>query len=102
MWVAEPAVWYPQPESGKDAISPSGSQRTRRCRWIGGLGMRLRLYCRIVANVDERKLLEGKWASNGRYAERKNEKPTDARALMYHHIKKLMYTVNIGEPDVRF
>jgi Mn-containing catalase len=22
--------------------------------------------------------------------------------LMYHHVKKLMYTVNIGEPDVRF
>ena len=21
---------------------------------------------------------------------------------MYHHVKKLMYTVNIGEPDVRF
>lgn len=21
---------------------------------------------------------------------------------MYHHIKKLMYTVNIGEPDARF
>jgi Mn-containing catalase len=22
--------------------------------------------------------------------------------LMYHHVKKLMYTVNIGTPDVRF
>jgi Mn-containing catalase len=21
---------------------------------------------------------------------------------MYHHVKKLMYTVNIGEPDIRF
>ena len=21
---------------------------------------------------------------------------------MYHHVKKLMYTVNIGEPDVKF
>jgi Mn-containing catalase len=21
---------------------------------------------------------------------------------MYHHVKKLMYTVNIGQPDVRF
>src|ERR1700735_2993415 len=24
------------------------------------------------------------------------------RGPMYHHVKKLMYTVNIGEPDVRF
>ena len=21
---------------------------------------------------------------------------------MYHHVKKLMYSVNVGEPDVRF
>ena len=21
---------------------------------------------------------------------------------MYHHIKKLMYTVNVGQPDVKF
>jgi Mn-containing catalase len=26
----------------------------------------------------------------------------DREVSMYHHIKKLMYTVNIGEPDVRF
>jgi Manganese containing catalase len=27
---------------------------------------------------------------------------TRSRGLMYHHIKKLMYTVNVGAPDPRF
>lgn len=29
-------------------------------------------------------------------------KNTDQGGLMYHHIKKLMYTVNVGTPDPRF
>src|SRR5580698_1707062 len=28
--------------------------------------------------------------------------PESWRLLMYHHVKKLMYTVNIGEPDPKF
>src|ERR1700746_1035107 len=24
------------------------------------------------------------------------------KAAMYHHVKKLMYTIDVGEPDVRF
>src|SRR5881397_3438050 len=40
------------------------------------------------ANLHRR---EGRWHANS------------ARGLlMYHHVKKLMYTVNIGEPDVKF
>ena len=29
-------------------------------------------------------------------------KNIDQGELMYHHIKKLMYTVNVGTPDPRF
>lgn len=30
------------------------------------------------------------------------KRPLDILSTMYHHIKKLMYTVNVGEPDPRF
>src|SRR3954471_23839522 len=32
----------------------------------------------------------------------KVRKPIPQEALMYHHVKKLMFTVRVDEPDVRF
>ena len=62
------------------------------------LTIRIRL---AILNIQEPRHLDG-LGITGVHDVRCLSTPTDGRRQMYHHVKKLMYTVRVDEPDPRF